>query len=134
MRLSAIVRSNRSSSRSPDGDVLRRIDAGDRGADLERPDRLARVREQPVDLVLDRQVRAGDRCAAELLRERPRPLLAAVVVDEHTRALGRERAGAGRADPTGRAGDDHATTCQPGVHGRSLRGRATDAAQRRSLS
>ena len=81
-----------------DRDVLGGIDPCDRGAGLERADRLVRLLEQSVDVGLDRQVGAGDRCAAELLRERPRPLLAAVVVDEHARALGRERAGTGRPD------------------------------------
>ena len=110
-----------------DCNVLRGIDACDRGAGPERPDRLVRVREKPVDLILDRQVSPGDRCAAELLRERPCPLLAAVVVDDHPRVLGRKRARTGRPDPPGGAGDDHAQSCQPGVHGGSLRGRTSDA-------
>ena len=42
-------------------------------------------------------------------------LLAAVVVDENPRALGRERARAGRADAAGRAGHEHCLPLKPGV-------------------
>ena len=54
------------------------------------------------------QIGLGDRRTAELVRERPRALLAVVVVDEDTRALGRERARARRADAARRTGDEHA--------------------------
>ena len=76
----------------PDGQVLRRPDARDRSADVDRAERLARGREEAVDVGLDRQVGLRDRGAADLGRDGGRPLLAAVVVDEHLRALGREEA------------------------------------------
>ena len=57
--------------------------------------------EEPVDVLLDREIRLRDRRAADLLRERTRALLAAVVVDEHASAFGGERPRAGRADSAG---------------------------------
>ena len=75
-------------------------------ADVHAAERLPRVFEQALDVRLDREVGLRDRGAAELLGECSRALLAAVVVDEHPRALGGERPSAGRADAAGRSGDD----------------------------
>ena len=100
----------------PDGHVLRRPDAGDRGADVDPAERRARLCEEPVDLVLVGQVGLEHRRAAELRGDLARPLLAAVVVDGDARALGRERAGAGGADAARCAGDEHALACEPGLH------------------
>ena len=63
-----------------------------------------------------REVGLRDRRAADLGCDRVRPLLAAVVVDEHVRALGGEQSRAGRADPAGGAGDDDALACEARVH------------------
>ena len=77
----------------PHRQVLGRPDARDRGADVDRAELLARGREEPVDVGLDRQVGLRDRRAADLGRDGRGALLAAVVVDEHLRALrGEERA------------------------------------------
>ena len=73
-------------------------------------------REQFVDLGLVRQVGAGDQSAAELVRERLGAVTAAVVMDDDVGAFGGERTGAGRSDPAGRAGDEHAPCPQPGLH------------------
>src|SRR5437588_6151987 len=62
----------------PDWHVPARPDACNGGADVERSGR----RKQLVDLGLVRQVGAGDGNAAELVRERLRPVTAAVVMDD----------------------------------------------------
>ena len=100
----------------PHRQVDGRPDAGDRGAHVDRAELLARGREEPVDVVLDRQVGLGDRRAADLGRNRRRPLLAAVVVHEHLRALGGEEPRAGGADPAGGTGDDDAFACETRFH------------------
>ena len=105
----------------PHRQVDGRPDAGDRGAHVDRAELLARDCEQPVDVVLDRQVGLGDRRAADLGRDRCRPLLAAVVVHEHLRALGGEEPRAGGADPAGGTGDDDALCLRdPFPRGRRL--------------
>src|SRR5207253_7391108 len=71
----------------PDRHVLARPDACDSGADVDRSGR----RKQLVDLGLVRQVGAGDGSAAELVRERLRPVTAAVVMDDDLSALGSKR-------------------------------------------
>ena len=76
--------------------------------------------DEPIDVVLVRQVGLRDRGSAELLRERPCPVLAAVIVDEHPRALGRERTGTGSADAARRPGDDHAGARKSRLHGRNI--------------
>ena len=58
--------------------------------------------------------------APELCRDGLGPLAAAVVVDRDARALGRERADARRADPTGAAGDENALSGEPRVHARRI--------------
>ena len=60
----------------PDG----RPDAGHGSAHVDRAEFLAGGCEKLVDVVLDGQVGLGDRRAADLRRERGRPLLAAVIV------------------------------------------------------
>ena len=54
--------------------------------------------------------------AADLRRERRGALGAAVVVDEHLRALGGKEPGTGGADATGGAGDDDALACETRLH------------------
>ena len=100
----------------PDRQVLGGPDARDRRADVDRAERLARRREQPVDVGLDRQVGLRGRGAADLGRDGRRALLAAVVVDEHLRALRGEGTRARGADPARGAGDDHALACETGLH------------------
>ena len=100
----------------PDGHVLRRPDAGDGGAHVDPPERGARLLEEPVDLALVGQVGLEDGRSTELGRHRPRPLLAAVVVNRDARSLGRERARARRADAARRAGDQHALPGEPCFH------------------
>ena len=102
------VCSQRSSGSSQTGTSSRRPHAGDRGADVDPPERRARLGEEPVDLELVGQVGLQHRRAAERGGDLARPLLAAVVVDGDARALGRERARAGGADAARRAGDEHA--------------------------
>ena len=97
----------------PDGHVLARPDAVNRGADVDRAERVARLVEQAVDVVLDGEIRLRDGRAAELLCQRARPLLATVEVDEHARAFRGERASARRADPARRAGDHYALALKP---------------------
>ena len=101
----------------PDGHVLGGPDAGDGRAHVDRA-RASRARSSNsrVDIRLARQVRLGGRRAADLGGDCRGPLLAAVVVDEHVRALGGEETGAGRADAAGGAGDDHALPCEARVH------------------
>ena len=91
-------------------------DPGDCGADVDRAELVARRCKEPVDVVLDRQVGLGDRRAADLGRNRRRPLLAAVVVHEHLGALGGEEPRARGADPAGGTGDDDAFACKTRVH------------------
>ena len=100
----------------PHRQVDGRPDAGDCGAHVDRAELLARGCKQPVDVVLDRQVGLGDRRAADLGRDRCRPLLAAVVVHEHLRALGGEEPRAGGADPAGGTGDDDPFACETRFH------------------
>ena len=100
----------------PDRLVRRRPDAGDGGADVDPPERGARLLEEPVDLALVGQVGLEHGRAAELGGDGARPLLAAVVVDGDAGALGRERARAGRADAARRAGDQHALPRETGLH------------------
>ena len=104
----------------PDRQVLGRVDPRHGCADVDRAERVPRVGEEAVDLGLDGQVGPGDGRAAELLRQRLRSLLPAVVVDEDVRSLGSERARAGCADPARRAGDDDAVPCEPCFHGLGL--------------
>ncbi len=107
----------------PEGRVLGGPDAGDGRAHVDRPERATGGLEQCVDFRLDREIRSGDRRSAELGGDCRGPLLAAVVVDEHVRALGGEETGAGRADAAGGAGDHHALPCEAHVHrGRRLSG------------
>ncbi len=82
------------------------------------PERSRVSAKSRVDLRLVRQVGADDGQAAELRRDGLGPLAAAVVVHRDARALGRERADARRADPTGAAGDENALSGEPGVHAR----------------
>ena len=91
----------------PHRDVLPRPDAVYRDADVDAPKRRAHLVEHALDLRLDREVGTCDRSAAELSRERKGALLAAVVMHDEPRALGRERACARRADPTRATGDQH---------------------------
>ena len=100
----------------PHRQVDGRPDAGHRRAHVDRAELLARGCEQPVDVVLDRQVGLGDRRAADLGRHRFRPLLAAVVVHEHLRALGGEEPRAGGADSAGGTGDDDPFACETRFH------------------
>ena len=99
----------------PDGHVLAGPDAGDGCAHVDRPERVARLREQAVDVRLDREVGLGDRHPAELVGQRPRALLAAMEVDEDPGALRREGARAGRADAARGAGDDDALAVKSGL-------------------
>src|SRR5919197_873599 len=78
----------------PDRDVLLRPRAGDRSTDVE----AAGFREQPVDLRLVREIRAGDRRARQVRRDGFGALAPAVVVEEDLRALGRECTRACRPD------------------------------------
>ncbi len=96
----------------PDGHVLARPDACDRGAGVQRP----RFGEHAVGLGLVGQVGAGEGNAAKLVRERLGPIAPAVIVDDHLGAFRGERPGAGRADSAGGAGDEHAFSPQPGLH------------------
>src|SRR5262249_28622594 len=91
-----------------DGNVLRRPDAGDGGADVG----LAPLRRHARDVGLLPEVRLDDPAAARRLR----PVAAAVVVDDHLGALGGEETGAGGADPTGAAGDEHACLFEARLH------------------
>jgi len=93
---------------------------GARRADVDRPERVPCLDEEALDVGLDGQVGLCDRRAAELLGERPRALLAAVVVDEDARALGGERPRARRADPARGARDQDALPCEARLHGASL--------------
>ena len=105
----------------PGGDIFGRVDACDGGAHLDRAEGLARVCEEPVHLGLVGQVGPGERRAAELVGQRAGALRAAVMVHEHARALGGERARARRADAARCAGHDDALAGEPGLHARSLR-------------
>ena len=89
--------------------------AGDRGTDVER----ANLFEERIDLVLDGQIGLDD-VAADLGSDGLGALASVAVVDDHVRAFGGERASAGRADPSGAAGHEHALPCEAGLHG--LRG------------
>ena len=104
----------------PDGQVLRGIDTRHGRADVDRPERVPCLGEEALGVGLDGQVGLCDRRAAELLGERPRALLAAVVVDEDARALGGERPRARRADAARRARHHDALPCEPRLHGASL--------------
>ena len=95
-----------------------RPDAGDRRADVDAAELLARLREERVDLRLVGEVGAERDRAAELRGERLRALAAAVVVNDDARALGCERARARGADAARRPGDDDALACESGVHER----------------
>src|SRR4051812_7723009 len=95
----------------PDGQVLRRPDACDRGTDVE----VARLVEEPVDVGLDRQVRADRLRAAELGGGCVGTLTAAGVVHDNLAAFRCECTRAGCADSAGRAGDEDALTAQPGL-------------------
>ena len=71
VRFSASVRSNRRELELPDRDVLAGVDARDGGTDAERADRLARGREEAVDVGLDGQVGLHGRRPAELVGQCP---------------------------------------------------------------
>jgi hypothetical protein len=73
------------------------------------------VLEETVDVGLHGEIGLNDRGAAELLRECSRPLLAAVVMNEHPRALGGKRPCARGADASGCPGDQHALALEPRV-------------------
>ena len=92
----------------PDGHVLARPHARDGSADVDLPERGARLHEESVDVRLDREVGLRDRRTAELCGKRLRPLLAAMEVDENPCALRRERACARRADAARRSRDQDA--------------------------
>ena len=82
----------------PDGKVLLRPLARNRGADVEPAELLDRAPEELVDLVLGSEVGAEDRRAAELLAQGLRPFAALVEVESHAAALGGELARTGGAD------------------------------------
>ena len=83
----------------PHRQVLLRPHACDRGTHIHRSERVARLGKEPIDRGLVGEVGLGDGCTAKLRRERPRPLLASVVVDHHARALRSEGARARGSDP-----------------------------------
>ena len=111
----------------PDRLVRRRPDAGDRGADVDAPERRPRLREELVDLRLVGEVGAERNCALELRGDRLGAVAALVVVHDDPRAFRRERAGAGGADAARRAGDDDALACEAGVHRPEPNGEAASA-------
>ena len=98
VRFARTVSSQRSSESSQSGTSSLGVDAGHGCADVDGPERLARLVEEAVDVRLDREDRPARPRPAELVCQRPRALLAAMEVDEDARALRRERARAGRAD------------------------------------
>ena len=102
MRFARSVSSQRSSGSSQTGTSSLRPDAGDGGAHVDATERRPSLVEQALD-VLPRTVRSAwaTRSSAELFRHRAGALFASVVVDEHVRALGRERASTRRADAAG---------------------------------
>ena len=71
--------------------------------------------EQALDVGLGGEVGCHDRRVSELGRERTRPLLAAVVMDQDARAFGCKGASARCADPAGGTGDDNALALKPRV-------------------
>jgi hypothetical protein len=99
----------------PDGHVLARPHARDGDADVDPSERGTRFLEQPVDFVLHGEIGLRHGCPAQLLCDGACALIAAVVVDEHARALACERPRAGRADPAGRPGHEHSLFREPGV-------------------
>ena len=90
----------------PERDVLGRIDAGDRCADVDAPERRARLVEEAVGVVLDPQVRLRDRHRTDCVRDLLGSFLAAVVVDDDACAFCGESARTGGADPARRPGHD----------------------------
>ena len=109
VRFASSVARQRSSGSSH---VFARPDAGDGGADVERPRRL----EQRVDLRLVCQVGAGGLRASELPRQRLGAVAAGVVVEDELGALAGERAGACGPDSARGAGDEHALSPQTRLH------------------
>ena len=71
--------------------------------------------EQPLDVVLGREVGLGQRSSSELFRYRAGALFASVVVDEHVRALGGKRTSTRRADAARGTGDEHTLALKPRV-------------------
>jgi hypothetical protein len=100
----------------PDRHVLLGPGAGDRRADVEPAQILTRLREEAVGLLLTRQVGPEDERLAELGPEGVRPLAAAMVVEGEPGPFRREGAGAGAADPSGGARDEHALARESRVH------------------
>jgi hypothetical protein len=96
----------------PDRHVLLRPDAGDGGADVDPAEGLARLGEDPLDVVLPAEVAPHDRVRPDRLGAIP----ALVVVRDDASALAPERADAGCADPAGAAGDEDALPGESGLH------------------
>ena len=92
----------------PDRDVFAGPHAGDGGAHVDAAECRPRLIEQPLDVALGGEVGLGQRSSSELFRYRAGALFAAVVMDEHVRALGRKRTSTRRADPSRGTGDEHA--------------------------
>ena len=103
----------------PDRLVRARPDARDRRTDVDAAQLPLGRLEQRVDLLLHREV-GLQRDSAGLARELLGALCARPVVDRDARALGRERAHAGRADPASAAGDEDALPGQSRLHGLTL--------------
>ena len=120
VRLAAIVCWKRARSSSQTGRSSRRIDTRHGRADVDGPERVPCLGEEALGVGLDGQVGLCDRRPAELVGERPRALLAAVVVDEDARALLGERPRARGADAARRARHHDALPCEPRLHGASL--------------
>ena len=96
----------------PDGNVLARPDAGERGADVDTAESPANLVENLLHLGLVGQVAADDHVTTHGLG----PLAPAVVVDGDPRAFLAERTHTSGADSARAARDEHALVLQTGLH------------------